>query len=261
MKNTLLLAAALALLVTASPSANAALINNWTEWTAPASYPSTANTAPVSGWWGTSYTYAPTLSGTLAMPDSSVVNVTLNGEVVGVGGASVFTSGSPGTWEYWGGNPSAFVSANVSGPPPTDTRIGLAGWGASTQTLTFSAPVSNITMIIATLGQPGTPATWTFTQPITVLSDGSVNGGAPFQLSANNLLLTGEEANGVIQFTGAFTEFSWTVSAPEMYAAWNIGATSANAPGAIPEPGTWAAAALLVGGALFARWRKHVKVS
>ena len=31
--------------------------------------------------------------------------------------------------------------------------------------------------------------------------------------------------------------------------------------GAIPEPGTWAAAALLVGGAAFARWRKRAKVS
>jgi hypothetical protein len=31
--------------------------------------------------------------------------------------------------------------------------------------------------------------------------------------------------------------------------------------GAVPEPGTWAAAALLVGGAAFARWRKRAKVS
>ena len=30
---------------------------------------------------------------------------------------------------------------------------------------------------------------------------------------------------------------------------------------AVPEPGTWAAAALLVGGAAFARWRKRAKVS
>jgi len=31
--------------------------------------------------------------------------------------------------------------------------------------------------------------------------------------------------------------------------------------GAVPEPGTWAAAALLAGGAAFARWRKRAKVS
>jgi len=33
------------------------------------------------------------------------------------------------------------------------------------------------------------------------------------------------------------------------------------APAAVPEPGTWAAAALLVGGAAFMRWRKRAKVA
>ena len=32
-------------------------------------------------------------------------------------------------------------------------------------------------------------------------------------------------------------------------------------PAAVPEPGTWAAAALLAGGAAFARWRKRAKVA
>lgn len=40
-------------------------------------------------------------------------------------------------------------------------------------------------------------------------------------------------------------------------ATLNIG----GGPAAVPEPGTWAAAALLVGGAAFARWRKRAKVS
>jgi len=34
---------------------------------------------------------------------------------------------------------------------------------------------------------------------------------------------------------------------------------SAFPPSARPEPGTWAAAALLAGGAAFMRWRKRVK--
>jgi hypothetical protein len=33
------------------------------------------------------------------------------------------------------------------------------------------------------------------------------------------------------------------------------------APAAVPEPGTWAAAALLAGGAGFMRWRKRAKVA
>ena len=36
---------------------------------------------------------------------------------------------------------------------------------------------------------------------------------------------------------------------------------AAQAPAAVPEPGTWAAAALLASGAAFARWRKRAKVS
>jgi hypothetical protein len=32
-------------------------------------------------------------------------------------------------------------------------------------------------------------------------------------------------------------------------------------PAAVPEPGTWAAAALLVGGAGYVRWRKRAKVA
>ena len=34
-----------------------------------------------------------------------------------------------------------------------------------------------------------------------------------------------------------------------------------DAPAVVPEPGTWAAAALLAGGAAFMRWRKRAKVS
>jgi hypothetical protein len=39
----------------------------------------------------------------------------------------------------------------------------------------------------------------------------------------------------------------------------NLVFTAAAAPGApVPEPGTWAAAALLAGGAAFMRWRRRV---
>jgi hypothetical protein len=43
-----------------------------------------------------------------------------------------------------------------------------------------------------------------------------------------------------------------------------IGFRVASVPGgsaAVPEPGTWAAAALLAGGAAFVRWRKRAKVA
>jgi hypothetical protein len=204
-----------------------AVTTGWLNWTPPSSYPSTADTSPTSGWWGTTYPYTPTLSGSLTLPDSSVVGVTLAGEVLGVPGSTEFhTSGGPGLWN----DSAAFTSANVPTLPPDGTRLALAGWGAATQTLTFSAPVSNLTLFISSLGDPGTPATWTFNQPVTILSKGT----DPFTVSTNGLELTGREGRGVVQFPGTFESFSWTVSAPEMFAFYNVGVTSASI---APKPG------------------------
>jgi len=249
-------AIAITLGLLASP-AHAAVITNWVNWTAPGSYPSTANTSPVSGWWGTDYIYTPTLSGNLTMPDSSVITVNLTGEVIGEPGSTEFhTSGGPGVWN----DSSAYTSANVPNLPSNGTRLALGGWGAATQTLTFGAPVSNITMIIASLGSPGTSATWTFNQPIAVLS----NGTDPFSVSGNGLQLTGAEGRGVVQFSGTFTSFSWSVSAPEMFAFYNVGVTSAGLPSAVPEPGQVAASVLLlagIGGYVLLKRRQSAKAA
>jgi hypothetical protein len=240
------------------PVCDAGVIANWVNWTHPGSFTSTANTAPVSGWWGTDYVYAPSLNGSLAMPDGSTVGVVLTGEAIGEGGAE-FLGGGP----FFGKNGSsqaAFLSDNVPTLHPTGSGVTLAGWGAATQTLTFSKPVNNITMAIQTLGSPSTPATWTFSQSVEILSDGSKSGDAPFQLSTNGLQLTGNEALGVIQFTGSFTQFSWTVSAPEMFAVWTVGATSAPlSSAAVPEPSICGLgiAGLTYGG--FVKWRRRRK--
>lgn len=45
----------------------------------------------------------------------------------------------------------------------------------------------------------------------------------------------------------------------EIYSTGFRLASSTAGPAAVPEPGTWAAAALLVGGATFMRWRKRAK--
>jgi hypothetical protein len=48
--------------------------------------------------------------------------------------------------------------------------------------------------------------------------------------------------------------FAWTGQSSNF--SFSLNATAA-APAAVPEPGTWAAAALLAGGAAFARWRRR----
>lgn len=256
MKTTFLVLAS-ALFFLNSITARADIVVNWADWDAPGSYPLSASTLPATGWWGNSIEYAGGTTGSITLPDSSVVGITFTGEILQDGGASLFTSSNVGSlWVSTQGTPSAYISASVPSLPPTATQIGLSGYGNTTQTLSFSAPVENIVLIIRSLGSSSIPASWTFTQPFVVLSEKAT---APFSVSGGNTVLTGNEGNGVIQFLGTFNEFSWMVSAPEIYANWNLGVTSAGAPSPepVPEPGTWAAAALLAAGAGFMRWRKR----
>jgi hypothetical protein len=62
---------------------------------------------------------------------------------------------------------------------------------------------------------------------------------------------TVRSANGGVTWTDRSTQNERTMA---LY-------VTADAPAAVPEPGTWAAAALLAGGAAFMRWRKRAKVS
>lgn len=65
--------------------------------------------------------------------------------------------------------------------------------------------------------------------------------------SFSSVRVAGDYSSNVLKFTGV-------ASAPT--AAESINATVNSAP--VPEPGTWAMAALLLGGAGFARWRKRM---
>lgn len=152
------------------------------------------------------------------------------------------------------GNGESFTSANVplAQLPENGDHIGLVGasvddGGNPTQTLTFYSDagrttpveVSDIIMIIGSLGgdhTPPTPSTavWDFTQDVVVLSDNRAVAGAtgltrtvkdPGGTGAD-YQISGLEGSGAIQFVGSFSELSWTVSAPEIWASWNIAATS-----------------------------------
>lgn len=256
----------------ASATASANVLNNWINWTAPASYGSSAtiNTS--------SYQYATTATGTLLMPDSSTVHVRLTGEVVsptafnssptagGFGGPSGFSSNGTTISNYWsqlpdsgttsgGSDGSAFLSSNVTTLPSNGDHIGLIGSGAATQTIEFfsdasftsAVTVQNLLILVASLGSPVTQASWTFNQDFDILSDNAGTGYSGLiktNPSAGDYVLSGTEGHGAIQFTGSFTSFSWSVSAPEAWAAWNLGGTNATAPsGAVPGVGGIAAIA------------------
>jgi hypothetical protein len=100
----------------------------------------------------------------------------------------------------------------------------------------------------------------------------SVSGNTDFFLYPGFFLLPADYVLGTpISVTATFADT--TISAMGMnpgiyYYKWDDGPNLDGAtlnigggPAPVPEPGTWAAAALLVGGAAFARWRKRAKVS
>jgi hypothetical protein len=64
-----------------------------------------------------------------------------------------------------------------------------------------------------------------------------------------------------VTWDSASQDFQILSGAYEDQAGVAILAGAGAGPAAVPEPGTWAAAALLAGGAAFARWRKRAKVA
>jgi MYXO-CTERM domain-containing protein len=98
---------------------------------------------------------------------------------------------------------------------------------------------------------PNQNYTWTI-----LTAAGGITGfnGSYFNLNTGANNGTGGFANGL----GGGT-FSLAQSGNDL----NLVFTAAGGPGPspVPEPGTWAVAALLVGGAAFMRWRKRAKVA
>ncbi len=259
-----------------SSAAMADVTNNWITWDAPAS--ESYQYVAFNGFGQPGYDYTTTATGTLTMADSSTVYVRLTGEIVRPDtygspttgpyyGPSGFSSDGTTVSSYWDnllgsgttpGSPndgSAFLSDNITSAPSNGDHIGLIGAGAATQTIEFfsdasfttAATVENILILVQSLGNSGTQASWTFNQDFDVLSDnaGTGFGGLTKTVpSAGEYVMSGNEAHGAIQFTGAFTSFSWTVSAAEAWASWNLGGTSATAPSNAAVPGVGGIAAI-----------------
>ena len=231
----------------------------WIVWDAPASYGLSST--------GSTYNYAGGTTGTMTLADSTVIYVKLTGEVVdptafgsnptggGYCGPSGFSQNGTTISNFWSQLPftngNAFLSANVSAVPTNGDHIGLVGGagGIQTQTVEFfsdasrtvATSVSDIVLLVASLGGSGVQASWTFNQDFNVLSDntgvGSGSGLTKTTPTAGSYVLSGTEGSGAIQFAGAVSSFSWTVSAPETWVTWNLGGTASAAPSAVPGTG------------------------
>ena len=262
---------ALAAISFVTPAALAGTALPWIVWDAPASYGNSG-----SGIGGDSvtynYNYAGGTTGTMTLADSSVIYVRLTGEVVdptlngtvvptggGFCGPSGFSQNGTTISNYWsqvpGTDGNTFTSLNVPTVPTNGDHIGLIGGtgGIQTQTVEFfsdaamttATSVSDIVLLVVSLGGGPNIASWTFNQDFTILSDNAniESGLTKTNPTAGDYVLTGQEGSGAIQFAGAVSSFTWTVSAPEVWTSWNLGGT-ASSTSAPAVPGVGGVAAL-----------------
>ena len=176
------------------------------------------------------------------------ISVTYNGEV-----ASTSQFGTS-TNNIWSDHPDTYLNDWVSTLPTDSDFIALTGASELTNTLTFSAPVANLLMVIGVLAANDEMATYDFDRAGTVLSTGPGNWGTGasgsldlMDIGDGNLSLFGLNSAGVVMFDGTFTSLTWVVPISVGFSAFNIGIAAENIAQSIPEPGTWVSAALLLG--------------
>ena len=207
---------AIALLGVAAPAS--AIEIKWTDW-------ANATTGQVDG-TATSLgeTISVTYSGTFAFVQTGT-------------GTDYFTPSSPYT-----------DNAVVDNRPPAAEMVALSGGDtALTHTVSFSEPVVDPVMAIVSLGQPAQTITYNFgDETFDILSSGTGYwGGAEpdslFQITPS--ILTGTEGHGVIQFSGTYSEITWTVPAYEYWHGFTLGFELLESQTPVPVP----AAAWLLG--------------
>ena len=201
-------AAAVAFAVAPVSSANAQI--TWTSWTADSPG---ALTGTASGMMGS-------------------IAVTYTGEVGS--GTQINNTGSVTAWRETG-TPLAFGG---QGPTTTDFVQLVGGTSTGTNTLSFSSPVNNLFMGIASLGGYNT-AQFNFTTPFTIISQGAGNwGGTATSLTQTGNTLFGTEGNGVLQFSGPVSTLTWTNPVSEYYYGFTVGTSTVPEPSSIALLGT-----------------------
>jgi hypothetical protein len=199
----------------------------------------------ICGLWGASFAAAATTvwtdwtSATNGAPGSAAG--VLNGVAVTYSGEVLSNKVINGTAINWSPN-SSFIGGTVTSSPSTvGDIITLDGAFTGNNTITFASPIINPVVAIWSLGAPRSPASFTFNATPTFEAGGANGqfGGGPITVSGNSV--SGQEGNGVVQFTGSFKSISWT-DTPEFYYGFTVGTA-----GPIPEPSAYVLLSLGLG--------------
>ena len=134
---------------------------------------------------------------------------------------------------------STYTSATVTNAPNDHAIIAIDGTD-TVHTITFSTPVTGLIFSEVSMGQPGVATTYTFNQDFTVLSCGpnAFYGGGCFNqpVGTTTNVLSGNEADGTIEFAGPITSLTWTGANPEYWNGFDIGLLTQSQVTATPEP-------------------------
>ncbi len=201
--------------------------------------------------WTAANVAAGTASGTITLPDSSVVTVNFQALNADNTPGTLFGAQTSGGTNYW--VPSApYVGTTVSNAPPDTDILQLAGGLNQRYRVTLSEAVRDPIMPIVSLGSPGTAITYNFTLPFTILSQGTGYwGGTSTSLTALSAnILQGAEGHGTVQFSGSISQIEWTVPTSEAWHGFTFGIRTTEridpiAGRPIPTNTPWAIALLL----------------
>lgn len=153
--------------------------------------------------------------------------------------------GVPGESNYWAFAPASYSAplAGVPNAPASSDMLRVTGPGV--YTITFSQPVTNPVLAIASLGGPPTPTTFDFgSQPIVLVSQGPGFWGAGSLTHIGNVV-EGREGNGLIRLSGTMTATTFTMPTGEFWTGFTVGIddTTLHIP-APPSPATTVGALL-----------------
>lgn len=140
--------------------------------------------------------------------------------------------------DHWDPDSTWADGSIVDNAPPGTDILALRGNPDSTNTITFSQPVTNPVMAIFSLGKSIDPASYDFDAPFDVVVGGpSTEFAGSSIVELPNDVLYGEEANGTIQFDGTFTSISFTVPDGESWHGFTVG-VAVPAPPILPVVGS-----------------------